>query len=84
MRFVAIDFVEQSLEKILLQAGFDKTNPTLFIWEGVTNYLTADAVDRTLAFISRCASDSRLVFTYVDKAVLNEGSEFVGSETLTN
>ncbi|MFB5189748.1 SAM-dependent methyltransferase [Alicyclobacillus fastidiosus] len=82
VRFVAIDFVEQSLEEILLKAGFDKSNSAMFIWEGVTNYLTADAVDQTLRFIANCASDTRLVFTYVDKAVLNEGSQFVGSKAL--
>ena len=34
-------------------AGYDRTKKTLFIWEGVTFYLTEEAVDSTLRFKRR-------------------------------
>ena len=41
------------------------TSRTFFIWEAVTQYLTADAVHATLESLRPAASGSRLVFTYV-------------------
>ena len=49
--FVPIDFNDESLDK-LHSLGFDRSKATLFLWEGVTYYLTPDAVDATLAWIT--------------------------------
>jgi methyltransferase (TIGR00027 family) len=73
VRFVEIDFDRQSLRKALTQAGFDLLRPAVFLWEGVTSYLTADAVDAVLRFVAGCAAGSRLIFTYIDRRAL-EGS----------
>jgi methyltransferase (TIGR00027 family) len=48
VRFVPTDFDRDSIETTLPAAGYDQSRPTLFIWEGVTNYLTDRAVDHTL------------------------------------
>ena len=48
VELVGIDFNRQSLDERLPAAGLVATSPTLWIWEGVTNYLTAAAVDGTL------------------------------------
>lgn len=48
VRFVAIDFEHQKLADRLRAEGFDRRQPAIFIWEGVTNYLTAEAVDAVL------------------------------------
>jgi methyltransferase (TIGR00027 family) len=62
--FVPIDFDRETLDK-LFSFGFDKTAKTLFIWEGVTPYITAEAVDATLAWIhSNSATGSAIVFDY--------------------
>ena len=51
--------------------------PTLFVWEGVTNYLSARAVDGTLAAIGRLAGPGGvLVFTYIDAGVLDGSVSF--------
>ena len=48
-------------------AGYDVRVPSVFLWEGVTNYLTPAAVDDTLAAIRRLTCPgSVLLFTYVD------------------
>ena len=48
VRFITLDFIRQSVRTVLDQAGFDKTQTACFVWEGVTNYLTAEAVDAVL------------------------------------
>jgi methyltransferase (TIGR00027 family) len=62
--YVPIDFDRERLDK-LFSYGFDRTAKTLFIWEGVTPYITAEAVDATLAWIhSNSATRSAIVFDY--------------------
>ena len=70
--YVAVDFERQSLEQQLRTAGLGTGVPTLFIWEGVTNYLSTTAVDGTLLTIGRLAGPGGvLVFTYIDAGVLD-------------
>ncbi len=42
--YVPVDFEHDDLASRLAEAGFDPTAPAGFVWEGVTNYLTSDAV----------------------------------------
>ena len=51
LTYVPINFTRDNLEEVLSRAGFDPTAMTLFVWEGVTYYLPATAVDQVLAFI---------------------------------
>jgi methyltransferase (TIGR00027 family) len=70
VRYVPIDFNEETLDK-LLSEGFDRSKRTLFMWEGVTYYLGADAVDATLGWIaSNAASGSPVIFDYVHASAL--------------
>jgi len=72
--FVPVNFEIDDLGRALLDAGYTPGHRTLFLWEGVTQYLTADAVDITLSSIHGIArTGSYVVFTYVDSAVLTEG-----------
>jgi methyltransferase (TIGR00027 family) len=70
-RFVAVDFENDDLAAALLTSGFQSARPSMFLWEGVTQYLSSDAVDKTLSAIHQAARrDDTLVFTYVDDAVI--------------
>jgi methyltransferase (TIGR00027 family) len=69
--YVAADFNRATITEVLTSAGIDRDAPACFVWEGVTNYLTADAVDATLRAIAATAAGSRLLFTYVDRAALD-------------
>lgn len=82
IRFYQIDFNRQSLDQLAAQHNFDYTLPTTVIWEGVTNYLTAEAVDNTFAFLQRFAPGSYIIFTYVHQQVLQSPSSFTGAEKL--
>src|SRR5271156_2542952 len=82
LTFVQIDFNRQSLEDVLRQAGFDPSQRTLFLWEGVTNYLTADAVTSVLRFVASCAAGTELIFTYVPRSATDEPATFPDAEKL--
>jgi methyltransferase (TIGR00027 family) len=82
VRYVATDFNERDLESAMLAAGFDATEPTLFLWEGVTNYLTEGAVDSTLRWCSRAAAGSVVIFTYVNRDVLTDPARYEGADRL--
>ena len=70
--FVPIDFNEQKLEDALTTAGFRNGAKTFFIWEGVTQYITAEAVDATFRYVSRAtAPGSEIVFTYIHRGIVD-------------
>ncbi|MDX6188588.1 SAM-dependent methyltransferase [Flavobacterium sp. Fl-318] len=80
--YCQIDFNKQSLDELAVQYHFDFTKPTTLIWEGVTNYLTAEAVSNTFAFISKFPKGSSIIFTYVHQEILTNPSSFLGGEKL--
>jgi methyltransferase (TIGR00027 family) len=79
--FVEIDFNRQTLDEVMEAAGFDRRARTFFIWEGVTNYLTEEAVDATLRYLARAgAPGSRILFTYIHPGVLQNPAGFAGAQ----
>lgn len=69
--FVPIDFTQQDLAEQLSSHGYDPSLKTLFIWQGVTQYLNPQAVDATLAFMARSsAPGSRIIFDYMYTSLL--------------
>jgi methyltransferase (TIGR00027 family) len=50
-RAIAADLAVADLEAVLLDAGFDRSRPAFFAWEGVTMYLSREAVLRTLGTV---------------------------------
>ena len=74
--FVPVDFERESLAEGLAKAEFRADKRTLVIWEGVTNYLTAEAVDATVRWVATLAEGSRLIFTYVDADLIKGSGRF--------
>jgi methyltransferase (TIGR00027 family) len=73
--FAPVDFERDDLARALRDAGYQPDASSAFLWEGVTNYLSPQAVDTTLAAIHQLASPgSTLIFTYVDQAALDLGA----------
>src|SRR5690606_12307157 len=60
--FVAADFEKEDWLERLLGAGFDTSQPALFIWEGVTMYLDRQVVEDTFRKIARVAKGSVVAF----------------------
>jgi methyltransferase (TIGR00027 family) len=65
VHLVPLDFERDDLMGALNAHGYRPDTRTFFVWEGVTQYLTEDAVRATLAALQGAPSGSRLVFTYV-------------------
>jgi len=73
--YVGLDLDEKKLGEGLLEAGYGKDKKTLFIWEGVTVYLTPEAVDETLAFVAgNSGKDSSIIFDYAFQFALDATS----------
>jgi len=72
LAFVPVDFERDDLGGALRQAGFRAEQAACVSWMGVTMYLTADAVMRTLGTIAGFAAGSCLCFDYrVPTTMLN-------------
>ncbi|MBU1880356.1 MAG: class I SAM-dependent methyltransferase [Chloroflexi bacterium] len=70
--YVPIDFTLETLENRLSDSGYDPQAKTLFTWEGVTQYLTPDAVDSTLAFVAgHSGPGSAIIFDYMYTSLLD-------------
>lgn len=70
--FTPIDFNTQTLDEVLTKAGFAKNKKTFFVWEGVTYFISREAVQSTLDFIARnTAPGSRVVFDYMLEDVVS-------------
>ena len=82
VRYVATDFNQGALESAMAASGYDETERTLFLWEGVTNYLTEAAVDATLRWCSRAEAGSVVIFTYVNRDVLTDPARYEGADRL--
>ncbi|HSR82302.1 MAG TPA: SAM-dependent methyltransferase, partial [Hyphomicrobiaceae bacterium] len=76
---VVFDFDRGRLPDALAAAGFDPKRRATVVWEGVTNYLTADAVCSVLAWVGTLAIGSNLIFTYVHQGVLADPASFEGA-----
>jgi methyltransferase (TIGR00027 family) len=77
--FIPIDFDTQTLETVFTGTAFDPSMPAIFIWEGVTQYISEEAVRQTLAFVGKSAPGSIIVFTYVLKSIIERHSDIPGA-----
>lgn len=80
VRLVPVDFERDDLAAELAKAGHRGDDRTFFVWEGVTQYLTVDAVHATFEFLRRAAPASRLVFTYVRRDFI-DGTNLYGARS---
>ncbi|MDR1492393.1 MAG: SAM-dependent methyltransferase [Planctomycetaceae bacterium] len=66
VRYVPVDFTQDLLEESLKKYGYQKTLKTFFLWEGVSFYLTEEAVRNTLTFIAEHSiPGSSVLFDYL-------------------
>jgi methyltransferase (TIGR00027 family) len=71
VRFAEIDFKSDVLRDVLLKAGYNPSAKTFFIWEGVSFYLTENAVRETLRAISQSSiPGSSLVMDFAGAAMI--------------
>lgn len=69
---VAIDFNSETLADVLRRNGYKDAQKDIFLWEGVTPYLSAGAVQEVLRFIrSGSSRGSVVLFDYILRSVVD-------------
>lgn len=81
LHYVSINFNTENLGDVLAKTGFDVNKKTLFIWEGVTEYLTPEAVDSTLKFIHKMSGNT-VAFNYIYKSVVDGTCDCYGAKEI--
>jgi methyltransferase (TIGR00027 family) len=71
LTYVPIDFRSDSLGGTLEAAGYDSSQATFFIWEGVTMYLPETAIGETLRWVGSQAKGSTIIFDFIYRATLD-------------
>jgi methyltransferase (TIGR00027 family) len=59
--YIPVDYTNESWVDTLLEAGFDKTKKTLFIWQSVSLYLEADIVKEALKDMADLCVDGSII-----------------------
>jgi methyltransferase (TIGR00027 family) len=81
--YVPIDFNKKTVPERMFQSGYDREKKSLFIWEGVTPLLTAEAVDETLDFVaSNSGPGSSIIFNYILKSVVDGTCQLEGAREI--
>lgn len=77
----SVDFERETVMTALSDNGFHDTGHTLLIWEGVTQYLTPEALHATFEQLRAVAPGSRLIFTYIRQDFI-DGTNLYGARAL--
>lgn len=80
--FVPIDFERRALGEAMAAADFDMSARTFVIWEGVTQYIPAAAVEATLEYLAQLKPGSRIAFTYVHRGLIDGSAPMDGAQKL--
>jgi len=69
--YVNVDFTHQSLTEQLMDAGFDQSKSTVITLEGVSQYITKEAVSSTIKEIANLTQKANSIFfiSYVDECL---------------
>lgn len=71
LKYVTIDFNAGDLAGTLRQAGYDSSQKTFFVWEGVSMYVEEEGIRETLRTIAQSAPGSSLVMDYASRPVID-------------
>ncbi len=78
--FVRCDFERDDFIDRLAESGFDAQEPALFVWEGVTPYLSEEAIRATVSRISTsCHPDTVLIYDHLEKKLVR-GTSIDGAD----
>jgi methyltransferase (TIGR00027 family) len=87
VEYVSVDFNHQTLKSQLLEAGFNPSKSTIFTLEGVSQYISKEAVNSTLKELEELTNNTDATFyiSYVNSALKTNpkacfGKGYVDSE----
>ena len=81
VRLGVADFEHDNVLGRLTEMGLRDTGRTLFVWEGVTQYLTPDAVHGMFEQLRAVHPGSRLIFSYVRQDFI-DGTDLYGAQSV--
>lgn len=74
--YVPVDLESGILDQTLSDKGYNNSKKTLFVMEGLIQYLTPKSVDEIFSFIAgNSGKESAVIFDYHDESVVNGTSE---------
>ena len=84
VNFVPVDFNNDDLFHQLTEAGFDASRKALFLWEGVSLYLSAEQVASTLEMLKQQAAASSVIVAdlYAERLIKTLGKANVSQKIL--
>ena len=84
VNFVSVDFSVDDLFSKLVASGFDASRNALFLWEGVSLYLSAEQVAATLAMVKQQAQSGSVLVAdlYADRLVQTLGKANMNEKVL--
>ena len=64
--YIPVDYRTRHFVNTLKKAGYDEKRKTLFIWEGISQFMDEKIVDTTLRYIAqRTHSKNKVIFSYI-------------------
>lgn len=83
--YVPADFESEDFGQKLLENGYDRSQKTLFVMEGLVMYIPPEAVDETLSFIvGNSGKGSAVIFDYYPKSLVDGTSELEAARNIRN
>lgn len=80
VRYVEVDFELNDLMEAMQTAGLSGSSQTVWLWSGVSYYLSLEAANTVLALVRDTSSaGSSLVFDYAFRAFLDGDNDFYGA-----
>ncbi|WP_158267061.1 class I SAM-dependent methyltransferase [Chitinophaga niastensis] len=76
--YVPLDLNTQQMSDVIPQLLQRNHNKTLFLWEALTTSMEAREADTIFKYINNFPSGTQVIFTYIDKAVLENPKAFNG------
>lgn len=61
INYIPVDYDKESWKEKLLEAGFDKTKKTLFLWQSVSHFLDAETVKETLKQMAEISPEGSII-----------------------
>ena len=84
LTYVPVDFQHDDLLEVLTRHGYDRTQRTFFILEGVTMYLPEEAARETLRFVGVHPQGSGIVFDFVYRAMIDMLAKIHGGSKVSD
>lgn len=83
VNYISADLHTQDLDQVIPQLFQRGHYKTMFIWEGVTNSLTAPIAPKVFDYFKRFRPGTIIIFTYVDEEMLEHPDKFTGAASVT-